>query len=92
MAKATKYFIQLGSVKYGFSSTKDNSLKLGGAKKADGVAGVVFGANAPKPPSVRCRLANGKTASFFVRPGTDLTTLTGKTANGSKIVGTPSYA
>lgn len=91
MAKATKYYIQLGTIKYGFSAVKDNSAKLGGALKSDNVAGVVFGANSPKPPTVRCRLANGKTATFFVKPGTDITTLTGKTASGSKIVGVPSY-
>ncbi len=91
MAKATPYYIEIGTIKYGWRSTKDYSSKVGQAKKAEGVSGVSFGANSPKPPKVRCKLANGKTVSFFISSKVDISKLPGQSVGGSKIV-SASYA
>ena len=91
MAKATAYYILLGQTKYAWNSTKDYSLKLGGAKKASGVTGLSFGINSPKPPRVKASLENGKIIQFFVDPATKLSDISGKTIAGSKVK-TVSYA
>jgi hypothetical protein len=94
MAKADRFYIDLGSVKYGFAVRKDSykgiAAALGIKEVKNNTKGVVYGANSPKPKRVRITTANGKTYQRFIdgnkiKSVTVDNSLKGKSFKGSKI-------
>jgi hypothetical protein len=87
MAKATLYYVNTAGIKYGFYSTKTDALRLGKAKAARaGDAGIIIGANNPKPRRAFCGTDTAKTVSFFVDDSVQIKDLVGKaTQRGGKI-------
>ena len=72
MGKSITYYVKLGAVKYAFVTQDENykglEKELGVIKAKENERDLVFGANRPKPATVRINFEGGGSCSRFCDP------------------------